>query len=282
MRKALLLAFALIISPAAQLLASDMGEPLDTGSVPLNLRPRNLDQVSIEQRLGAQVPVDLSFRDGLGRSVRLGEIVNKKPVILTLAYFRCPGLCSLVLNGVADTVKQLPNFGLVLGRDYRLLTVSIDPEEGPRLALAKQRSYLARLGRESSSDVSTDWRMLTGREREIRALADAVGFHYVYDLASGQYSHASVAIVLTPQGRVSQYLFGIRYPAAAMAQALHSSTTSTPIGAPIQAFLLYCFHYDPLRGAWSLRIFNIFQLLGILTLLGLGGMFVNLQMGKKT
>jgi protein SCO1/2 len=264
-----------LVAPAVPTLVprsarAEMREPLNTGMVPSTQLPRNLRNVAFDQRLGAQVPLSLQFIDELGRPVRLSDVIRDKPVILTLAYFRCPSLCTLVLNGVVDAIAGLSR---VAGRDFRLVTVSINPDEGPRLALAKKRAYLARYGKVPLRDDSPAWRMLTGREPEIRRLAESVGFRYLRDARTGEFSHASGLVVLTPQGKVSQYLFGIRFKAEELDAAL-SRASGSRIGSAIPAILLYCFHYDPVSGSWSFRILNIMRALGILTVIVIAGLLL--------
>ena len=256
-------ALALLLLPAQPPAWALPQEPLNTGLVPSSQLPANLRDVKVEQKLGSQVPLDLVFRDELGRPVRLGDAIGGKPVLLTLAYFKCPNLCSLVLGGVVDAIEQMP---LTLGKDFRIITVSVNPEEGPKLALSKKRSYLARYARIALSDDSPSWRMLTGAEPAIRALAASVGYHYALDRASGEYSHPSVIMVLTPKGKVSQYFFGISFPPDQLAGALARASASR-LGTPIEAILLFCFHYDPASGTWTLRILNLMRVLGALTVL---------------
>lgn len=269
-------AFAVLLIAAAQADAVPR-EPLNTGLVPSNQLPAKLHDVKIEQKLGSQVPLDAVFRDELGKPIRLNDAIGDKPVLLTLAYFKCPNLCSLVLDGVVNAVEQIPQ---KLGKDFRILTVSISPTEGPKLALAKKRSYLARYGRIAVSDDSPSWRMLTGSEPEIHALAESIGYHYVFDRLSGEYSHPSAALVLTPEGKVSQYFFGIHFPPDQVSAAL-SRASASKLGSPIEAILLYCFHYDPASGTWTLRILNILRLMAALTIVALAGLGVWAFRGER-
>jgi protein SCO1/2 len=258
----LILAFSLGLAPAAR---ADLREPINTAMVPADQLPRNIAQVGVDQKLGARIPPDLEFTDERGRPVRLGELLRERPTVLTLAYFRCPSLCSVVLTGVADGLKGAAP---LLGREYQALTVSIDPRESPRLALAKKRSYLARYGRIGVADATPAWRFLTGRPEAIRRLADAVGFRYTYDARTREFAHASVAMVVTPDGRMSQYLFGVRFAPADFERAIAQAARSG-IGSPLDQLLLYCFHYDGTTGRWSLRIQNTLHVLAALTVLGL-------------
>lgn len=223
-------------------------------------------EVRLVQKLGAALPLELRFRDEQGRVVPLGAFFGKKPVILSLAYFRCPNLCTLVLNGLVESMSRLHKArpGMQLGADYDVITVSIDPREQPALALAKKRSYLARYG----ALPGAPWHFLTGDEASIRVLARAVGFGYAYDASSGEYSHPSGILVVTPRGRVSQYFYGIHYPAPALAASLRKATQSG-VGTLAEEILLFCFHYDPRSSAHGKLVMGMIQIAGLLMLAAL-------------
>lgn len=176
------------------------------GSVPASPN-RTHEKVGFVQRLDAQAPLDLPFRDETGRAVTLGAYFGKKPVLLNLVYFECPMLCTEVLNGTVQALRALP---LTMGKDFTVVTVSIDARETPTLAAAKKRVYLDRYGRKGPRD---GWAFLTGPEPSIKALASAVGFGYAYDKELDQFAHGSGIIILTPRGRVSHYFYGVEYPA---------------------------------------------------------------------
>lgn len=194
--------------------------------------------VDVVEKLGGPVPLDLPFTDWRGRPVRLGEVTSGKPTVLVLAYYRCPTLCNLVLAGTARALRQT---GLDLGQDYRAVTVSIDPSEGPKEASERRRGFLQALGR---SDQSEDWAFLTGQEADIRALAEAVGFRYRYDAELKQFAHAAVALVLTPDGRVSRYWYGLSYPPRDLRLSLVEASGGR-VGTALDRVLLTCFQYDP-------------------------------------
>lgn len=247
---------------------AELRELINTSVIPSDQLPKNIKGVEVKQKLGAQIPLDLSFTDELGHTIHLFEIVRDKPVILTLAYYKCPSLCTLVLNGLVSALREIKP---TLGKDYIALTVSIHPKETSALALAKKRSYLSHYTRGSGfGDVDQDpsWRFLTGQEDVIRKLSESVGFSYLYDISSGQYSHASVIMILTPEGKISQYLFGIRFLPQDLEKALAKASISK-IGSPLNQLLLYCFHYDPSTGHRTLRILNILKIIAVLTLLGI-------------
>jgi protein SCO1 len=233
-------------------------------SAPNVAPPSIIDRVGLDQRLDAQLPLDLTFRDEQGDIVRLGDYFRKKPVILSLVYYECPMLCTEVLNGMKGVFRHLP---LVLGRDFEAITVSIDPTESPELAASKKEKYLEGI---PHAEGAKGWHFLTGQEEQIRMLADVVGFRYVYDEQTKQYAHAAGIIVLTPEGRVARYLYGVDYLIKDTRLALVEASNNT-IGTAIDQVLLLCYHYDPATGKYGLVVMNLLKLTGALTLLLLGG-----------
>jgi protein SCO1/2 len=229
-------------------------------------RPELLKDVGIDQKLNDSVPLDLAFRDEHGNRVELGKYFGSKPVILTLVYYSCPMLCTQVLNGLTRSLKEIP---MDMGRDFRVVTVSIDPTERPVLAEAKQVMYAGMYGRPGAAE---GWHFLTGSEREIRQLAGAVGFRYAYDPDSKQFAHASVIMILTPGGKISRYLFGIQYPQRDLRLSLVEASEGR-IGSAVDQILLFCYHYDPHTGKYGLLISRIIQLSGLLTVL-IGAVFL--------
>lgn len=220
-------------------------------------------EVGIDQRLDQQLPLDLVFRDEQGKTVTLGEFFRDKPVILTLVYYRCPMLCTQVLSGLLKSSQALP---LTIGKDYQVVSVSIDPNETPQLAAEKKKQYVSRYRREGAEN---GWHFLTGERQAIDKLTQAAGFRYQYDARSGQFAHASGIIVLTPQGRISRYFYGIDYHPTDLRLGLVESSAGE-IGTPVDQFLLLCFHYDPATGKYGLVISRVLQLAGSATALGLG------------
>jgi protein SCO1 len=229
-------------------------------------RPELLKDVGIDQKLNDSVPLDLAFRDEHGNRVELGKYFGSKPVILTLVYYSCPMLCTQVLNGLTRSLKEIP---MDMGRDFRVVTVSVDPTERPVLAEAKQVMYAGMYGRPGAAE---GWHFLTGSEREIRQLAGAVGFRYAYDPDSKQFAHASVIMILTPGGKISRYLFGIQYPQRDLRLSLVEASEGR-IGSAVDQILLFCYHYDPHTGKYGLLISRIIQLSGLLTVL-IGAVFL--------
>jgi len=227
--------------------------------------PAAVRDVGFDQRLNEQVPLALTFADETGAKVVLDSYFGKRPVILVLAYYRCPMLCTLVLNGLVQGMRGMP---FVPGKDYEVITVSFDPRETPELAAAKKKNYLADYGRPGAAEA---WHFLTGRPEAIEKLTRAVGFRYVYDAKQDQYIHTSGIVLLTPQGRISRYFYGIEFPARDLRLGLVEASANH-IGSPTDQVLLYCFHYDPATGKYSANILNLVRVGGALTLLVLGGM----------
>ena len=232
--------------------------------MPAGIAPTELKKVDFEQKLGAQIPLDLPFRDEAGRPVQLRQFFGSKPVILTLVYYECPMLCTEVLNGLVRALKVL---ALEPGRDFTIVTVSFNPAEKPALAASKKATYLERYQRAGAADA---WHFLTGDETAIRVLTEAVGFHYVFDPKLNQYAHPTGIMVATPDGRLSKYLYGIEYGPRSVQLALVEAS-GLKIGSAVDRVLLYCYHYDPASGKYGLAVLRIVRIGGILTLVVLGG-----------
>jgi protein SCO1/2 len=242
------------------------GPPPGTSS---ELVPDVLEKVGIDQKLNAQVPLDAVFRDETGRQVKLGDYFGKRPVVLSLVYYECPMLCTQVLNGAVAAFKVL-NFSV--GDEYEVVTLSFNPKETPAMASAKKQTYLAKYGRPEGSK---GWHFLTGEQPAIDALAGSVGFRYVFDKSSQQYVHASALMVLTPDGRVSKYFYGIDYPPKDLRLGLIEASGGK-IGTPVDQVLLYCYHYDPHSGKYSMVVMNVLRLAGVLTVALIGGFVVTM------
>lgn len=227
----------------------------------IGVKPELLKQVGVDQKLNSQVPLNLTFRDETGRVVPLSTYFGHgRPVLLSLVYFTCPMLCTQVLNGVLTSVKAQT---LNIGSDFDVLTVSIDPTDTPRLASAKHDLYTGIYNRPGGAQ---GWHFLTGEEPQIKALADSVGFRYAYDPDSRQYAHASAIMVLTPEGKVSRYFYGIEYPTRDLRLGLVEASEGK-IGSPVDEILLFCYHYDPHIGKYGLVISRVMKLAGALTVL---------------
>jgi protein SCO1/2 len=223
--------------------------------------------VGIDQRLGQRIPLDAVFLGEDGAPVELGQLLGGKPVVLSLVYYECPMLCTLVLNDQLRALRALP---LELGRDYTALTLSIDPRETPELAAAKRDHYLEAYRRDAGPEQRGAWRFLVGGEASIRALADAVGFRYVYDEEHDEYAHAAGLIVLTAEGVVSRYFFGVQYSPKDLRLALVEAGGGR-VGSFADQALLLCYHFDPTTGRYGWAIMGALRVAGGLTLLLLGG-----------
>jgi protein SCO1/2 len=234
-------------------------------------RPLPVRNVGIDQKLNAPVPLDLTFFDENGQAVQMKQFfTGSKPVLLSLVYYQCPMLCNMVLNGEAQGMKRI---GLEVGRDYEAVTVSFDPKEKPDLARSKKETYSEKLG------TASGWHFLTGDEKNIRALADAVGFRYQWDDRTKQWGHASGIMVLTPEARISRYLFGIEYPKRDLRLALVEASQHK-IGTAADRLLLLCYHYDPSQGKYTLAVVNSLRVAGGATLALLGA-FVIISLRKE-
>jgi protein SCO1 len=262
----LLLAWAAV--PAATRAQSDM--PVQN----IGVRPDILKDVGIDQKLNEKIPLDLSFRDEQGNSVLLSQFFGQKPVIVSLAYYNCPMLCTQVLNGLEQGLKGL---SMDAGEQFNVLTISIDPTEKPPLASAKYDLYTGIYGHPGAAK---GWHFLTGDGPQIRALASALGFRYAYDPETKQFAHASAIMILTPDGRISRYLYGIQYPSRDLRLALVEASEGK-IGTSIDQVLLFCYHYDPVTGKYGLLISRVIKAAGLLTVLGIGIMVLFLRRGES-
>jgi protein SCO1/2 len=229
--------------------------------------PVQLRNVGVTQHLNAQVPRDLTFRDETGATVSLADYTGKRPVLLALVYYECPRLCSMILRGMLKAAAVLP---FQAGRDFEMVAVSFDPREKPPLAAATKNAFIERYAKRKDT---AGWHFLTGDEAQIKKLTDTVGFRYALDPASNQYSHASTLIVLTPDARVSRYLYGVEYSAKDVRLALVEASQGK-IGSTIDQFLLYCFHYDPTTGKYSTAIIQWMRGGAILTIGALAAMVI--------
>ncbi len=249
-------AFLSLAPSSAAQLASD---PMQSAGV----RPELLKQVGIDQKLNQSIPLNLTFRDENGQTVQLAQFFGQKPVILTLVYYNCPMLCTQVLNGVESGLKELQTD---IGKQFDVVTVSIDPTESHVLAKVKQEMYVGMYGRPGAAQ---GWHFLTGDEPQIKQLADAVGFRYAYDPDTKQFAHASAIMLLTPEGKISRYFYGIQFPSRDLRLGLVEASEGK-IGTPVDQVLLFCYHYDPATGKYGLLISHIIQAGGALTVLILG------------
>jgi len=254
------LVLALTISAAAQINSGMM-------SPPANTRPPRLENVGIEQHLNAQVPPDLTFIDDSGKPIKLADYFGRKPLILNLVYYNCTMLCGEALAGLASAMRLIK---FDVGNEFDVITVSFDPRETPEMAAAKKKDFVDRYGRASAAQ---GWHFLTGQQNSINALTKAVGFQYQYDPKTNQYAHATAIMVLTPQGRISRYFYGVDFPPKDLRMGLVEASENK-IGNAVDAVLLYCYHYDPETGKYGAMIGNILRLAAAATILLLGGMIL--------
>jgi protein SCO1 len=253
----------LVLGSAVDLPASAQTVPDSVGNSSAGLPPM-LVNVGFEPPLNGQIPRDLAFRDETGRDVRLGDyFVRQKPVLLALVYYRCPMLCNQVEQGVVGSLKML---SFNAGREYDVVFVSFDPRESPDMAAQKKQATLAHYGR---PETVAGWHFLTGSKESIAAITKAANFRYSFDAKSGIFAHASGIMLLTPDGHISRYFYGVEYPSRDVRLGLVDASAGK-IGNPIDHLLLYCFQYDPSAARYSSAILRIVRLGGIATILALG------------
>jgi protein SCO1/2 len=238
--------------------------------------PGPLQGVTIEQHLGQSVPLDASFTDDEGKAVRLGDYfgAGRKPAVLALAYFECPMLCTLVLNGM---IKALRPLSFDAGKDFDVVVISIDPKEKWELARQKKAAYVANYGREGTA---AGFHFLTGDEKAIRSVADAVGFRYQYVEATGEFAHAASIYVLTSLGQLSRYFFGVEFSSRDLKLAFVEAADSK-IGGLAEQLMLFCYRYDPSTGKYSASVLALVRLGGIATLLFLAG-YIGVSRWRET
>ena len=235
-----------------------------------NLRPAlpgALQGVGIDQKLDQQVPLNLLFKDEFGNQVPLSTYFKSgKPVVLALVYYRCPMLCTQILNGVASSLKAV---SLDPGKDFEVVAISFDPKDTPETAASKKQLYMRRYGRPGTAN---GWHLLTGDAANIKALTDAVGYHYKYDTATDQFAHASGIMIATPEGRLSRYFYGVEYAPRDVRLGLVEASQNK-IGNPVDQILLFCYHYDAATGKYGAVVMNMVRFAGAAFAL-IGGIFL--------
>lgn len=262
------MALAALLAASAAAFAQVAVPRMQPGDGAGNQKLAIFDQIGIEQNLNQQVPLDLTFTDENGQQVQLKQYFGKKPVILSLVYFQCPMLCSQVLNGLTGALNGIVRFNV--GRDFDIVTVSFDPRDDARAAAENKKEYIKRYRRPGAAE---GWHFLTGKEDQIKALAHAVGFRYAWDPQIQQYAHASGIMLLTPDGRMAQYYYGIEYAPRDIQFGIIEASQGK-IGNVVDKVLLYCYHYDPARGKYGAVIFNILRVSALATVLVLGGFMI--------
>jgi protein SCO1 len=254
---------------------ADTGAPrFDTGAVnngpsATNYRPEILNEVGIDQKLDSLLPLDAPFVDENGKAVKLGDYFNARPVLLTLVQYTCQNLCTLELNGLSRAINTCE---LQPGQDYELVTVSFDPRETPMDATLKKRIYESQVNKPG---VSSSWHFLTGSQDSIKRLTQAAGFRYVYDEQNQQYVHSAALMIATPDGHMSKYLYGAEFAPNDIRLAVAEADQSK-IGSLSDIVLLYCFHYDPVSGKYTVAVRNLLRAAGVITVLTVGS-FIGLQ-----
>jgi len=260
-----LLLSVILAAPAHSALAQMKGDIVKWNIPPSSDRLPMLKNVGVDQHLDGQVPLDLQFRDETGKSVRLGDYFGKRPVILNLAYYGCTMLCGEVQGGIIGSLRALQ---FNPSTDFDIVTVSFDPKETPEQAAAKKNSLLLRYHRPGAEQ---GWHFLTGDQHNIEALTRSVGFDYQYDPALNQWAHAAAIMVLTPQGKISKYFYGVEFAPKDLRFGLIEASENK-IGTVVDQILLYCYHYNPATGKYGAVIMNVLRLAGVATVLILGGL----------
>jgi protein SCO1/2 len=255
----------LLATLATGLVIAAHGQNMSTGimSPPASMRPPGLKNVGIQQNLNGQIPPDLVFRDETGKTVHLGDYFGQKPMILSLVYYRCPMLCGEVLSGLSSALKVLK---FNVGDEFNVLTVSFDPKDTSEIGAAKKAEYMERYGRPSAAQ---GWHFLTGPQDSIDALTKAAGFQYQYDPKTEQFAHSTAIMILTPEGKIAQYYYGVEYVPKDLRLGLIQASENK-IGTITDQILLYCYHYDPTTGKYGAMISRILQLSAMATVLILG------------
>ncbi|MCL4808990.1 MAG: SCO family protein [Thermoanaerobaculia bacterium] len=258
------------LRPAALLLALAAGGPLSAQP----MMPSPVREVGWDQKMGAQLPLDATFRDENGKTVRLGDYFGKRPVILSLAYYECPMLCGIALEGLA---RSLRGFTLSPGADFEVVTLSFSPTEQPPLARDKKTNLLEAYGRREAGEAG--WHFLTGDETQIRRVTEAAGFRYRWDELQKEYAHATGIVVATPEGVVSRYFFGVEYAPKELRLGL-SEASEGKVGGMTAQLLLLCFQYDPALGKYTATTMTVLRLAGAVLVLGFG-IFLALMLRRE-
>ena len=251
-------------SPLAQQGPGQPGALTGPAGVPSTQVPAPLEHVTFEQRLDTRLPLDVRFRDENGRDVALGDYFGPRPVVLAFVYYTCPMLCTQILNGVSSAVKVMP---FTVGEDFDVVYVSFDARETPQDAARKKQAQLADYRQDATA---AGWHYLTGDDDAIRRVTSAAGFSYRWDEATGQFAHVSGVLVVTPDGRLSRYFYGVEYSPKELRMALVESGDGK-VGSVVDQLLLYCYHYDPATGRYGVIAMNLVRLGGAVTVALLGG-----------
>ena len=232
--------------------------------------PTALKDVGIDQKLNEQLPLDLVFQNERGEQVKLGDYFGKKPVVLSLVYYDCPMLCNQVLNGMISAFKVM---AFSPGQEFDVVTVSFDTRESSKQAAAKKKTYVGYLPEAKRAEANSGWHFLTGDEKNVKALTEAIGFRYRFDEVTNQFAHGSAIYVTTPEGKLARYFYGIEYAPRDLRLGLIEAAENK-IGTPMDQLLLYCYHYDPTTGKYGAAVINLIRLGGVFTLIAVAGLFL--------
>lgn len=264
----------LVILTSASVSLADGGLPFASNK-PSNERPRELEDVGVDEKLGSSLDPNLLFKDENGKNVRLGQFFDgKRPVLMAMVYYSCPNLCNLQLNGYLEDLKALD---WSIGREFDFVLVSMEPTETPDLALQKKQSYLSEYVR---PEAEKGWHFLTGTEENVKAFAGQVGFKYKWDQEGKQWAHQAAAYVVTPQGKISRYLYGIQLPVSNFRLAMVEASDGK-IGGVMDKIAMFCFKYDPSRRTYAFYAWNLMRGAGALTVLVLGGFLIAFWIRQK-
>jgi protein SCO1/2 len=266
--------FVAFFVPGVQAQNFETGMPPMQG-MPANRKVQQLEGVGIDQKLDSQIPLDLPFVDETGQSVRLSQYFGKRPVVLALVYYNCPMMCPEVLAGMTDVFKQTT---LKMGKDYEVVTASFNPSETPAMAATAKAEWLGRLG---NPDAKDSWHFLTGNQDSIEKLTAAAGFRYKWDPQTKQYNHATAIMVVTPNGRLSKYFYGVAYSPRDLRLGLVQASENK-IGTAVDAILLYCCRYNAVTGKYDLLVGRLLSIGGGITILVLGSFLVLLMRHTPT
>jgi protein SCO1/2 len=264
----LLFTFSFLFLTTALAQSWGQGPPPRHAPIPAGEKPRELEEVRIDQRLDESLPLDAVFRDENGDEVKLGAYFGGKPVVLALVYYSCPMLCNQVLNGMTSGLDVLKAFSI--GKEFEVVTVSFDPRETPELARQKKETYIKWYKREGAAE---GWHFLTGDQPNIDRLTEAAGFHYKWDEKTTQFIHATGIMIATPDGKLARYFYGIEYAPKDLRLGLVEAAAGK-IGSPVDQLLLYCYHYDPASGKYGAAVMNMMRLGGALTVIAIIAMFI--------
>lgn len=232
-----------------------------------------LPEIQVDQKIGDKLPLDLVLTDETGKQVQLSSFFSGKPVILTPVYYTCPMLCNLVLNGLVKSLKEL---SFNPGEDYEIVTFSFKPEDTPEIAKAKKQTYLKEYSREGAEK---GWHFLTGSQETIKALTESIGFNYYFDERTGEYAHAAMVVIATPEGKISHYLFGVHFSLKDMRLALIEASKNK-LGTFYDQIMLLCYHYDPSTGKYGFAVMNALRVAGFLTVAALA-IFITVSLRKE-